>query len=455
MDPVKPSYRDVLALAVPIMLSNLSTPLLGLVDTAALGRSPDAALIAAVALGSVIFTFVFWGFGFLRMGTSGLVAQADGAQQHGLVRLTLLRTLLLAAGLGVVLVLLQRPIAFFTFSFIQGAERAHQLARDYFDIRIWAAPATLVNYGIAGYLVGLGRTRQVLLLQLVLNGCNIALDALLVLSFDMGVSGVAWGTLTAEHVALAMGLWLVRLERPIAGRSGVQRVNSGLVARLEPVVVKGKELFEWAALRRLLRVNTDLMLRTLSLIAVFVFFTLQGARFGETTLAANAVLMQLVTLSAFFLDGIAHATERLVGYAHGARRADSFATAIRRSTVCAVVVAATLSLVLSVGGATAINLLSTAPLVREEALRYLPWAVWGPLAGVWAFQLDGIYIGATRAAEMRNAMMLSLLVFLAGWWGLRGWGNDGLWAALFVHYAARTLSLAMYYPAIARSVDSP
>src|SRR5690606_10054126 len=286
----------------------------------ALGRSPDAALIAAVALGSVIFTFVFWGFGFLRMGTSGLVAQADGAQQHGLVRLTLLRTLLLAAGLGVALVLLQRPIAFFTFSFIQGAERAHQLARDYFDIRIWAAPATLVNYGIAGYLVGLGRTRQVLLLQLVLNGCNIALDALLVLSFDMGVSGVAWGTLTAEDVALAVGLWLVRLERPIVGRSGVQRVNFGLVARLEPVVVRGKELLEWAALRRLLRVNTDLMLRTVSLIAVFVFFTLQGARFGETTLAANAVLMQLVTLSAFFLDGIAHATERLVGYAHGARR---------------------------------------------------------------------------------------------------------------------------------------
>ncbi len=440
------TYRSVLGLALPVMVSNLSTPLLGLVDTAVLGRSPDGALLAAVALGSMVFTFVFWGFGFLRMGTSGIVAQADGAGDAQLVKRTLWRALLLASLLGLALLALQQLIAHAAFVLIDGAGRARALARDYFEIRIWAAPATLANYAIAGFLVGTGRTRLVLFVQLVLNGCNLILDVSFVVGLGWGVAGVAWGSVIAEQVALMYGLWMVR--PTLTMRRGENERRS---STLGAAVQWWGELLEARAFKRLLAVNVNLMLRTLALIAVFAFFTVQGARFGETTLAANAILMQLVSLSAYFLDGVASATERLVGFALGQGQRHAFSTAVRRSTVCAVAIAILLSLLFHWSGPTIIGWLTSAPEVRAEAWRHLPWAAWGPVAGVWAFQLDGIYIGATQTSNLRNAMIAALAIFLGAWWALRGWGNHGLWASLFVHYAARALSLAYYYPGLMRS----
>ena len=429
-----PSHRSVLAIALPVMLSNVSTPLIGVVDTAIVGRIPDPAYIGAVALGALVFTFVFWAFGFLRMGTTGLTAQALGAGDAEELAAGLGRALLIAAVVGVALIALQWPIRELAFALIAGSERVEALARGYFEIRIWAAPATLANYALLGWFIGLGRTDIGLVLQLVLNLANIALDAWLVLGLGLDVRGVALGTLIAEYLAAAVGLFIA---------VGYMR-RHGAQLRLARLLLADR-------LRRTLAVNRDIMIRSLALILVFVWFMAEGARHGDVTLAANAVLMQFVSMSAYFLDGLAFAAEALVGRAIGERNRTALAAAVRLTSVWAVVVAVLVSLVYLLAGPWLIDALSTDSATRGAARIYLPWAALAPLAGVWAFQLDGIFIGATRSAEMRNAMLVSLLVFLVAWWLLRPWGNHGLWAALYVNYLARTLTLGCYYPALARS----
>ncbi|MCP5255520.1 MAG: MATE family efflux transporter [Zoogloeaceae bacterium] len=416
------------------MLSNVSTPLIGVVDTAIVGRIPDPAYIGAVALGALVFTFVFWAFGFLRMGTTGLTAQALGAGDAEELAAGLGRALLIAAVVGVALIALQWPIRELAFALIAGSERVEALARGYFEIRIWAAPATLANYALLGWFIGLGRTDIGLVLQLVLNLANIALDAWLVLGLGLDVRGVALGTLIAEYLAAAVGLFIA---------VGYMR-RHGAQLRLARLLLADR-------LRRTLAVNRDIMIRSLALILVFVWFMAEGARHGDVTLAANAVLMQFVSMSAYFLDGLAFAAEALVGRAIGERNRTALAAAVRLTSVWAVVVAVLVSLVYLLAGPWLIDALSTDSATRAAARIYLPWAALAPLAGVWAFQLDGIFIGATRSAEMRNAMLVSLLVFLVAWWLLRPWGNHGLWAALYVNYLARTLTLGCYYPALARS----
>ncbi|AWI81950.1 MATE family efflux transporter [Parazoarcus communis] len=415
------------------MLSNASTPLIGVVDTAIVGRIPDPAYIAAVALGALVFTFVFWGFGFLRMGTTGLTAQALGSGDTEELVAGLGRALLIAAVVGAALVSLQWPIREIAFALLEASDRTEGLARSYFDIRIWAAPATLANYALLGWFIGLGRTDIGLVLQLVLNLVNIALDALFVLGLGLDVRGVALGTLFAEYFAALVGLVIaVRYMR----RHGAQlRFGNLLVTE---------------RLKRTLAVNRDIMIRSLALIFVFVWFMAQGARYGDVTLAANAVLMQFVSISAYFLDGLAFAAEALVGRALGARDRAGFRAAVRVSTLWAVLVALLVSSVYFIAGPWVVDALTTDPDTRSAARIYLPWAALAPLAGVLAFQLDGIFIGATRSVEMRNAMLFSTAVFVLAWWLLQPWGNHGLWAALYVNYVARTFSLGWYYPALAR-----
>ncbi|PKO55047.1 MAG: MATE family efflux transporter [Betaproteobacteria bacterium HGW-Betaproteobacteria-21] len=415
------------------MLSNVSTPLIGVVDTAIVGRIPDPAYIGAVALGALVFTFVFWAFGFLRMGTTGLTAQALGAGDGEELVAGLGRALLIAAVVGVVLIGLQWPIRELAFGLIEGSDRVEGLARDYFDIRIWAAPATLANYALLGWFIGMGRTDIGLMLQLVLNLANIALDAYFVLVLGLDVRGVALGTLLAEYLAVLVGLVvaIVHIRR------------NGARLSLARLLLADR-------LRRTLAVNRDIMIRSLALIFVFVWFMAQGARHGDVTLAANAVLMQFVSVSAYFLDGLAFAAEALVGRAVGARNRADFRAAVRLTTVWAVAVALLISVAFLLVGPWVVDALTTDPATRAAARDYLPWAALAPLAGVWAFQLDGIFIGATRSVEMRNAMLVSLAVFLLAWWLLQPWGNHGLWAALYVNYLARTLSLGWYYPALAR-----
>ena len=429
------THRAVLVIALPVVLSNLSTPLLGAVDTAVMGQIADPAYIGAVAIGSLVFTFIFWAFGFLRMGTTGLTAQALGAADTDELVAALGRPLLIALAAGCSLVLLQWPIREMAFTLIEGSPRVESMARAYFDIRIWAAPATFANYALLGWFIGLGRTDIGLVLQLVLNLVNVALDLFFVLGLGWDVRGVALGTLLAEIVAVAVGL-------AIAARQ-VRRMGAHWSWR---------RLLDAVPLKRTLVINGDILVRSLALIVVFVWFMAQGARQGDVRLAANAVLMQLVSASAYFLDGLAFAAEALVGRAVGAGRRAGLVAAAGFTTVWAVAIAALLALLFAFFGGMLIDLLSVDASVRAAARTYLPWAVGAPLMGVLAFQLDGIFIGATRSGDMRRAMLLSLAIFMLAWWLLRPWGNHGLWAALYVHYIARTVTLSWCYPALMRSV---
>lgn len=428
----------ILGIAVPIMLSNVSTPLLGVVDTAVVGQIPDPAHIGAVAVGSLVFTFVFWAFGFLRMGTTGLTAQALGAQDADEMVAALGRALLVALAAGVAIVVLQWPIRETAFALLDGSEAVETLGRSYFDIRIWAAPATLANYALLGWFIGLGRTGTALVLQLVLNLSNIVLDLWFVLGLGWGVPGVAAGTVLAEVLAAGVGVTIA-----------LRHARGMGVVRWQP-----RRLLEPIQLRRTIVVNSHIMVRSLALIFVFVWFMSQGAAQGDVRLAANAVLMQFISLSAYFLDGLAFAAEALVGRAVGAMRRGALAAAALMTSLWAGAIAALMSLALWWLGPALIDLLSVDAAVRETARTYLPWAIGAPLLGVWAFQLDGIFIGATRTADMRNAMLLSAAIFLLAWWLLQPWENHGLWAALYVNYVARTVTLLRHYPALLRSVPA-
>lgn len=424
----------MLAIAVPIMLSNVSTPLLGVVDTAVMGRLPDPAYIGAVALGSLVFSFVFWAFGFLRMGTTGLTAQALGAGDRDELRAALGRAALIALAIGALLIVLQWPIGAVAFALLEGTDAVEALARSYFGIRIWAAPATLLNYALLGWFIGLGKARIALVLQLVLNLSNIVLDLVLALGMGLGVQGVALGTVGAESIAAITGAFLAM---------GTLRDDGGRWMR--------SRLVDMARLRRTLAVNSDIMIRSLALIVAFAWFMAQGARQGDVALAANALLMQFISAAAFFLDGLAFAAEALVGKAIGARDDARLHDAIRISTQWAVVAAVVAAAAFALAGPAIIDLLTVDAATRASARTYLPWAAIAPLLGVWCFQLDGIFIGATHTAQMRNAMLVSLAVFMAGWWLLRPWGNHGLWAALMVHYLARTGTLLFYVPGLLRA----
>jgi MATE family multidrug resistance protein len=431
------THRAVVAIALPVMISNVSTPLIGIVDTGVVGRIPDPAYIGAVAVGALIFDFVFWAFSFLRMGTTGMTAQALGANDRDEVRAGLGRALLIALAAGALLIVLQWPIRELAFGLIGGSAAVEALARQYFDIRIWAAPATLANYALLGWFIGLGRTDIGLVLQLVLNVTNIALDALFVLGFGWDVRGVALGTLLAEVVAMLVGgaiAW--RYARGFGGRWARERL-------LSP-----------ERLRRTVAVNGDIMIRTLALVFVFCWFMAHGASQGDVILAANAVLMHFIAMAAFFLDGLAFAAEALVGRAVGAAHRAGLVAAARMTTYWAAGVAVLISIALMLLGPAFVDLLTVDVGARATSRMYMWWAVAAPLLGVWAFQLDGIFIGATRTADMRNAMLASLVIFLVAWWLLRPYGNHGLWGAFYVHYIARVITLFYYYPRLVRSVPA-
>lgn len=426
------THARVLAIAGPIVISNLSTPLLGLVDTAVIGRIPDPALIGAVALGATIFSFLYWGFGFLRMGTTGLTAQALGADDTDEVRTSLGRALLIAGVAGLALVALQWPIGKIAFSLLSGSAEVERHTHAYFAIRIWSAPFTLANFALLGWFIGRQKAGTALALQFLLNGTNLALDVTFVVGLGWGVKGIAAGTAIAETLAALVGL----------------AIASGALKRMGGHWDRAK-LFDAERIRRTITVNRDIMIRTLCLVFAFAWFMAKSADMGDVQLAANAVLMQFVSTSAFFLDGFAYAAEALVGKAIGARTRERLVEAVRISTVWAAGTAVFLSVVILAGGPSFIDLLTTAPDVREAARVFLPWAVLTPLLAVWSFQLDGIFIGATCTVEMRNAMIVTLALFLLAWWLLApAYGNHGLWGAFMIFYLLRAGSLLYYYPRV-------
>lgn len=426
------THATVLGVAVPIVLSNLTTPLIGLVDTAVLGQLEGAHHIGAAALGSTIFTFLFWAFGFLRMGTTGLTAQAFGAGNSVEVGAALARAILIAVTAGVLLLTFQSPLIWGALHFAEGSTAVEEGTATYFHIRIWSAPAALVNYALVGWLIGVQRAGTALALQVFLNGLNAALDALFVLEFGWGVAGVAWGTLIAEISAAIVGLGVAAtiLKRAFAmpGLAGI-----GDLGRL----------------RRAISVNADIMIRTLALLAAFSWFTFQSAPSGDATLAANAVLMQLVGFTAHLLDGFAFAAETLVGAAIGARAPQRFRRAVVLSSLWAGAIAIAVAGVLLIAGGPVIDALTVNEDVRRTAREALFWAALMPVVGVAAYQLDGIFIGATRTADMRNMMLVSTAVYFCAWQILVPLaGNDGRWMSLLVLNIVRAVSLGCRYPGL-------
>ncbi len=425
-------------LAWPVILSNVTTPLLGLVDTAVVGRLPGPEYIGAVAIGAAAFTGIFWMFGFLRMGTTGFVAQAMGAGDFTEVRAILGRAILIAVLFGGLLVALQQPLWYGAIHLLDPSVTVRGLAEQYYSIRVWTGPAALVNYALLGFFIGMQRPRLALAIQIWLNGVNIALDLLFVVGLDMGVPGVAWATLIGEYSAAILGIIVaLRVLRPHGGRFNWPAI-------LDPV--QG---------RRLLSANFDIFVRTACLIIAFSWATRVGARLGDLALAANAILMQMVHLLAYGLDGFAFAAEALVGGALGARSLGALREAVVASTIWALIVAVGVAIAYLVAGPLLIAVMTDQPDVQATAEAYLFWLVLYPLIAIWCYQLDGIFIGATQTAEMRNAMILSLGVFVVAILTLPDmFGNHGLWASLSIFNVARTVTLGVYYRRIeARAVN--
>jgi len=423
---------QVFAIAGPAMVANLTTPLIGIVSTTAIGRLGDATLLGGVAMASVLFDCMFWLFGFLRMSTVAFTAQSLGAGETSELRAILLRGLIVAALVGGALVALQVPLAAVLLGAMGGSDGVTAAAKTYFAVRIWSAPLALGNYVILGWLIGQTRARLALGTQITINLISMAATVLLVLVLDFGIAGAAIAAVIAEAAGLVLGLLIARhlSNREFAASRAL--------------------LFDRAKLMRMLAVNRDIMIRTASLIAAFLFFTAQGARAGDTTLAANAVLNNFLLFGAFFLDGLANAAEQLCGRAYGARDRTAFAGAVKLVVMWGFGFALAVAACFLLFGTIFIDMMTASAEVRRMARDYLPFVIFAPLLGVFAFAFDGIYIGATWARDMRNLMVASLAIFLAAWFALRSFGNAGLWGALLVHYAARGGLEALRYPALLR-----
>ncbi|MDQ0392584.1 MATE family efflux transporter [Labrys monachus] len=425
--PVAVSHRIVLGIAAPMTLAHLSTPLLGLADTTVIGQIGDASLIGAVALSAVLFDFLFWGFGFLRMGTAGLTAQALGAGDGLEQRAVFLRALVMAAVLGLVIVGLQGAIAAVAFPLLGGSPAVMSAARLYFHIRIWSAPFTFANYAVLGWLIGMGRTTTGLFLQIGINIANILLCIVLALGLGWGVTGTAVATSASEICGAAVGLVVVAAH--FGGRFGI------------PAAV----VFDRPKFVRMIAINRDIMLRTLLLLAAWLFFARQGAQAGDVTLAANAILNNFFLLGGYFLDGVSTAAEQLCGRSIGANNRPAFEASVRYSLLWSLFLAVTMSALLFLAGGTFIDFMTKSTPVREEARHFLAYAAMTPIAGALAFTFDGIYIGATWNAAMRNLMIVALACYFMLWWLLQPFGNHGLWLALIGFLVARGAGQGLAY----------
>lgn len=425
----------VLRMAAPLIVANATTPLLGLVDTAVLGHGGTSIDLAAISLGVLVFNFLYWGFGFLRMTTTGFVAQAEGARDTEELASAVARPLFLGFVVGVVLLLSHRGIEIAAFGLLSAGVEAEQAASGYLRARIWGAPGALAALGATGMLIGLGKTKAILLIQLAINGLNMILDVLFVSVLSMGVKGVGIGTAIAEWAGALLTVFVaVRHLRALGARLNWTRA-------LEPT-----------GLKRTMRANSDIMVRTLLMIGGLAFFTDQGARLGTATLAANHMLLQLVSLSAFFLDGYAHVAESLVGSAKGARSILFFEASLRRTTEVAVLSSLVLGILVLAAGPAVIGFLTDIPEVRFAARDYLvPVAVY-VASSVVAFQLDGVFIGCTETRMMRNAAFLSLVCFIgAALCLIPRYQNAGLWWAFVGYVWMRGFTLYLLLPKLRTS----
>jgi len=421
--------KMVLRIAVPMTLAYLTTPLIGIADTAIVGQLGDAALLGGLAAGAIVFDVVFATFNFLRSGTTGLVSQAYGSRDRAEEQAIFWRALILALVIGTALILLGPLIAAVGAWFIAGEPRVTEALQGYVLIRLWCAPLALGNYAILGYVLGRGEGGVGLALQFAINATNIAMSIWLGLHLGWGLEGVAWGTVFGEAIGFAIGIAVLTTR---FGRRGPMRPGA---------------MRDLAKLKAMLTLNRDIMIRSFALLAAFALLARQGAQLGTVTLAANAVLMNFFLASSYFLDGFATAAEQLAGRAVGARYRPAFDRAVRLTAIWGFALSGLLSLVVLSFGDHLIALVTTAPEVRDLASTYLPWAALTSVTAVLAFLMDGVFIGATWSRDMRNMMLLSLALYVAALFAFAPFlGNHGLWAALHVFLAMRGLSLLAVLP---------
>ncbi len=412
-----------------MILSNVSVPLLGMVDTGVVGHLESSTYLGAVAIGGMIFSFIYLGMNFLRMGTTGIAAQSYGADDNDGLRVALGQALIVSLAIALTLIILQVPISGISLALLGGDPETQQHAATYFFIRIWSAPGTLANYVLIGWFLGLQNARVPLLMFLTINITNIVLDLLFVLVLGMKVDGVALASVIAEYTGLAVGAsFAVSALRRRAGHWPVEQFR------------------KLAAYKAFFSVNANLFVRTMALMFALAFVTAQGARLGPAILAANAVLMNFQNLTALGLDGIAHAAEAMVGKAVGQKDDNALRHTVSLTLRWSVIFAAGFTLAYVVTGPLIIRTLTDLPDIRATAMTYLPWLIASPLISVWSFLYDGVYVGMTRAREMRNVMLVStFLVFVPLWYVTQPFGNHGLWFAFMMFLAARGIGMHLGY----------
>ena len=427
-------HRRVLGMAIPIVLANLTQPVLSTVDIGIAGHLGSGAALGGVALGGLFFNVIFWGLGFFRMSTTALVAQARGADDPAAARGHLWRALGLAVLVGAVLVAAKALLVPVAIDLLGGGAEVRQAGIAYAAARLWSAPFALANYVILGFLLGSERATLALAVQGLINLVNIGCAFLLVRSLGLGIAGLGAATATADMAGFAVGMGILwRLRRD----------------DLPPLDWRG--LWTGPAIQRLVVVNGDIFLRTLCLVACFIWFTHAGAALGDVVLAGNALLLNFQTITSYLLDGFAQAAESLVGGAIGAQDRHAYRRTVWISTLWAAVIAVVMGLVFLAAGTAMIDFLTDAPEARTQAIAYLPWAIALPFVSVLAFQLDGIFIGATRTRDLRNGMAVAVVAYLAMANGFALlWGNTGLWGAFVGLMAVRTMVLGALYPRIER-----
>lgn len=418
------THRGVLAIALPMTLAYLTTPLVGVVSLGVIGQLGDPAQVGGVSIGGLIFDIVFMTFSFLRSGTTGLVAQSFGAGDRREIAATLARAALVAVVIGIAIVAVQAPLIALAQWLIGGSEEVQAATRAYWQIRVFSAPLAFLNYVILGWLIGLGRAGFGLGLQIVLNGINIALSIALVHGLGWGVAGVGTASLVAEGATVIAGVAVVWWLHDHTVRPSLADVMNR------------------AAFWRLFAINRDIMIRTFALLFAFAFFTARCAKAGDVILAANEILMNLVALAAYFLDGIAAAAEQLAGRAIGARHRPAFARSVRLTVGWGYAIGAFVSVALWLAGPGIIDMMTTSEAVRATARQYLWLAALFPIVGTLAYQMDGVFIGATWSSDMRNMMFVALAAYLAAWWPLeRAFGITGVWLALLLFLVVRGATL--------------
>ena len=428
------THMRVLKIAGPIVLSNATVPLLGIVDVGVVGQMGEAAPIGAVGLGAIILSSVFWIFGFLRMGTVGLVGQAEGAGDRAEVSAILTRALMIALGGGLLLIALYPVFTWAAFSWDPTSEEVEALARQYLFIRIWTAPFAIAVYALTGWLIAQERTGAVFWVQLLMNGLNIGLNFLFVLGFEWGVAGVALSTAIAEIFGAGLGLWFCRN------------------AFARPDWRDWARVFDRARMIKMALLNVDILIRSALLVSIFTSFTFLGAQFGDVTLAANEVLIQFMYLTAHAMDGFAFAAETLIARAYGRKDPARVRTSSAMTSIWGLGTCVALALLFWVLGPVFIDILAKDAEVQATARIYLPWMVAAPIIGCAAWMFDGIFIGAARGRDMRNMMIISALIYIAAVIILVPMlANHGVWLAVLISFAARGVTLGLRYPALERA----